>query len=171
MGVMENGSEGPDIELFRDSARKFFQNEIRPHGERWRKAGVVDREAFLKAGEMGFLCMWADEKYGGQNLRGFRYEQTLIEENTFHGDPGFFMSVHSRLIAPYLENFGTYEQKARLFPDIISGRRILAIAMPEPAAGSDPAAMETRAVERDEDRKSTRLNSSHNCASRMPSSA
>src|SRR3546814_4670262 len=91
MGVMENGSEGPDIELFRDSARKFFQNEIRPHGERWRKAGVVDREAFLKAGEMGFLCMWADEKYGGQNLRGFRYEQTLIEENTFHGDPGFFM--------------------------------------------------------------------------------
>ncbi|HEY9547828.1 MAG TPA: acyl-CoA dehydrogenase family protein [Solimonas sp.] len=150
MGVMENGSEGPDIELFRDSARKFFQNEIRPHGERWRKAGVVDREAFLKAGEMGFLCMWADEKYGGQNLRGFRYEQTLIEENTFHGDPGFFMSVHSRLIAPYLENFGTDEQKARLFPDIISGRRILAIAMTEPDAGSDLAAMKTRAVERDD---------------------
>src|SRR3546814_14596998 len=74
MGVMENGSEGPDIELFRDSARKFFQHEIRPHGERWRKAGVVDREAFLKAGEMGFLCLWADEKYGGQILRGFSYD-------------------------------------------------------------------------------------------------
>src|SRR3546814_8440603 len=60
------------------------------------------------------------------------------------------MSVHSRLIAPYLENFGTDKQKARLFPDIISGRRILAIAMTEPDAGSDLAAMKTRAVERDD---------------------
>ncbi|MGB1558586.1 MAG: acyl-CoA dehydrogenase family protein, partial [Oceanococcaceae bacterium] len=47
------------MELFRDQARRFFKEEIRPHSERWREAGIVDREAFLKAGEAGFLCMWA----------------------------------------------------------------------------------------------------------------
>lgn len=146
MGIMESG-DGPDTELFRDAARKFFQSEIRPHSERWRKAGVVDREAFLKAGDAGFLCMWADEQYGGQALKSFRYEQILIEENTFHGDPGFFMSVHSRLIAPYLGHFGNDEQKQRFFPDIINGGKILAVAMTEPDAGSDLAGMKTRAVE------------------------
>src|SRR5436190_19108682 len=100
----------PEMELFRDNARKFFQQEIRPHTERWREAGIVDRDAFRKAGEMGFLCMWADEKYGGLGQKDFRWEQILIEENAFHGDAGFFMSVHSRLIGPYLENFGTEEQ-------------------------------------------------------------
>ncbi|HEY0913382.1 MAG TPA: acyl-CoA dehydrogenase family protein, partial [Solimonas sp.] len=73
-----------EMELFRDSARKFFQTEIRPHSERWREAGIVDREAFLKAGEAGYLCMWADEKYGGLGLKDFRYEQILIEENALH---------------------------------------------------------------------------------------
>jgi len=144
-------NQDPEMEMFRDSARKFFQQEIRPHSERWREAGVVDREAFLKAGEMGFLCMWADEQYGGQGLKDFRYEQILIEENTFHGDPGFFMSVHSRLIAPYLGHFGTEEQKQRYFPDIISGKKILAVAMTEPDAGSDLAAMKARAVQDGDD--------------------
>ncbi|MEQ1440155.1 acyl-CoA dehydrogenase family protein [Fontimonas sp. SYSU GA230001] len=137
-----------EMELFRDSARKFFRTEIRPHSERWREAGIVDREAFLKAGAAGFLCMWADERYGGLGIKDFRYEQILIEENVHHGDPGFFMSVHSRLIAPYLGTFGTDEQKRRYFPDIISGRKILAVAMTEPDAGSDLAGMRTHAVDR-----------------------
>jgi alkylation response protein AidB-like acyl-CoA dehydrogenase len=137
----------PEMELFRDNARKFFQTEIRPHGERWREAGIVDREAFTKAGNMGFLCMWADEKYGGLGIQDFRYEQILIEENAFHGDGGFFMSVHSRLIAPYLGHFGSEEQKLRYFPGIISGEKILAVAMTEPDAGSDLAGMKSRAVD------------------------
>ncbi|PPE75576.1 acyl-CoA dehydrogenase [Solimonas fluminis] len=134
-----------EMELFRDNARKFFQTEIRPHSERWREAGIVDREAFLKAGEAGYLCMWADEKYGGLGLKDFRYEQILIEENVLHGDPGFFMTVHSRLIAPYLGTFGTEEQKQKYFPGIISGQTILAVAMTEPDAGSDISATKTRA--------------------------
>jgi alkylation response protein AidB-like acyl-CoA dehydrogenase len=136
------------MELFRDSARKFFQTEIRPHSERWREAGIVDREAFLKAGAAGYLCMWADEKYGGLGLKDFRYEQILIEENVLHGDPGFFMTVHSRLIAPYLGTFGTEEQKQKYFPDVIAGRTILAVAMTEPDAGSDIAATKTRAEDK-----------------------
>ena len=136
-----------DLEQFRQSARKFFQREIAPHSERWRENNIVDREAFLKAGETGFLCMWVDEKYGGLGLKDFRYEQILLEENTFHGDTGFFNSLHSRLVAPYFEHFGSEEQKQRFFPGFISGEKILAIAMTEPDAGSDLAGMRSRAVD------------------------
>lgn len=139
-----------EMELFRDASRKFFQQEIRPHGERWREANIVDREAFLKAGEQGYLCMWADEQYGGMGLKDFRYEQILIEENALHGDPGYFISLHSRLVAPYLWNFGTDEQKQRFLPGAISGETILAVAMTEPDAGSDLAGMKSRAVEHDD---------------------
>jgi acyl-CoA dehydrogenase len=133
------------MELFRDSARKFFQTEIRPHSERWREAGIVDREAYRKAGEAGYLCMWADEQYGGLGLKDFRYEQILIEENARYGDIGFFITLHSRLVAPYLQHFGTEEQKQRYLPKLISGESILAIAMTEPDAGSDLAGMKSRA--------------------------
>ena len=138
----------PEMELFRDSARKFFQTEIQPHSERWREAGMVGREAFLKAGEAGFLCIWADEKYGGLGLKDFRYEQILIEENAAHGDSGYFITLHSRLVAPYLQHFGSEAQKQRYFPGLISGETILAIAMTEPDAGSDLAGMKTRAEDK-----------------------
>ena len=139
-----------DMAQFRDSARKFFSGEIAPHRERWREAHQVDREAYRKAGDMGYLCMWIDEPYGGLGLKDFRYEQILIEENVAHGDRGFFFWLHSRLVAPYLQHFGTEEQKQRYFPGIRSGEQILAIAMTEPDAGSDLAGMKTRAVEVDE---------------------
>ncbi len=135
-----------ELELFRDSARKFFQQEIRPHSERWRETGLIDREAYLKAGEMGFLCMWMDEQYGGAGLKDFRYEQVLIEENAAHGDSGYFITLHSRLVAPYLQHLGTEEQKQRYFPGIRSGEKILAIAMTEPDAGSDLAGRKSPAV-------------------------
>lgn len=136
-----------ELEQFRDSARKFFQAEVAPHSERWRENHLVDREAFAKAGEMGYLCMWIDERYGGLGLKDFRYEQILIEENVFHGDRGFFFWLHSRLVAPYLELFGSEEQKQRYYPGIQSGEQILAIAMTEPDAGSDLASMKTRAFD------------------------
>ena len=140
----------PEMEQFRDAARKFFQTEIRPHSERWRETGIVDREAFLKAGEAGLLCIWADEQYGGLGLNDFRYEQILIEENAFHGDSGYFITLHSRLVAPYFQHFGNEEQKQRFLPSFISGEKILAIAMTEPDAGSDLAGMKARAVEHDD---------------------
>lgn len=144
---MEARPLSPEMEYFRDTASRFFQREIRPHAERWRETNLVDREAFKKVGDAGYLCMWADEKYGGLGLQDFRYEQILIETNTFHGDPGFFMTLHSRLVGPYIGHFGTEEQKQRFLPRMISGEMILAIAMTEPDAGSDLAGMKTRAVE------------------------
>ena len=138
----------PEHDLFRESARRFFQNEIGPHGERWREQGCVDREAFKKAGEQGYLLMWADPQYGGSGERDFRYEQILIEENGRNGEGGFFMTLHSRLVAPYIGALGTEEQKLRILPRCASGETILGIAMTEPGAGSDLAGIKTRAEDK-----------------------
>ena len=135
-------------EMFRDSVRSFMQNEIRPHSDKWHEAGIVDREAYLKAGEMGLLLMWADEKYGGAGVPDFRYEQVLIEENAHHGDAGFFMTLHSRLVGPYLGELSTDEQKQRWLPKCVSGESILAVAITEPGAGSDVAGIRTRAEDK-----------------------
>jgi acyl-CoA dehydrogenase len=135
-------------EQFRASARRFFQNEVGPHAERWREQGHVDRETYRKAGEQGFLLMWADPSYGGAGVSDFRYEQILIEENNRYGEAGFFMTLHSRLVAPYIGQLGTAEQKQRLLPKCISGETILGIAMTEPDAGSDLAGIKTRAEDR-----------------------
>jgi len=138
----------PEHDQFRESARRFFQTEIGPNGERWRKQGFVDRDAFLKAGEQGYLMIWADEKYGGANIKDFRFEQILIEENGRHGEGGFFMSLHSRLVGPYIGHLGNDEQKMRILPKCIKGETILGIAMTEPGTGSDLAGMRTRAEDK-----------------------
>ena len=70
----------------------------------------MDREAYEKAGEMGLLLMWADEKYGGAGVSDFRYEQIILEENARYGDDGFFLWLHSRLVGPYIGEFGTEER-------------------------------------------------------------
>lgn len=134
--------------MFRDAARSFLQNEIGPHADRWAEQEIVDREAFLKAGAQGLLCMWADEKYGGAGVTDFRYEQILLEENARYGDVGFFIFLHSRLVGPYIGMLGTDEQKQRWLPKCVSGENVLAIAMTEPGAGSDVSGIRTNAVDK-----------------------
>lgn len=138
-------------EQFRDSVRAFMLAEVAPHAERWREAGVVDREVYTKAGQAGLLCTWADEKYGGAGVDDFRFEQIIIEENMRHGDIGFYINLHSDLVAPYIAKLGNEEQKDRLMPGIVSGEKILAVAMTEPSTGSDLAGMRTSAVRRGND--------------------
>lgn len=145
---MERLGFDADMELFRDNAARFFQKEVMPQRERWQEQGVVDRNFYKVAGEMGYLCMWADERYGGAGMPDFRYEQILIEENARYGDSGLFMSMHSRMFAPYIGNFGTDEQKNRILPGCISGDIVLAIGMTEPDAGSDLAGMKSRAEDK-----------------------
>ncbi len=135
-------------EMFRDSVRSFLQKEIQPHSDKWHEQGIVDREAFLKAGEQGLLLMWADEKYGGAGVSDFRYEQILIEENARYGDAGFFMSLHNRLVGPYIGQLGTEEQKERWLPKCVSGEHILAVGITEPGAGSDVASLRTKAEDK-----------------------
>ena len=127
--------------LFRDSYRRFINEEIKPNMNDWRKAGIVDRSAFRKAGEQGFLMIWPDEKYGGLGDDDFRYEQIIIEETARAGCTDWFNSLHSRLVGPYLQSFGTDEQRARFLPKCVTGESILAVAMTEPDVGSDLASM------------------------------
>ncbi|WP_434106141.1 acyl-CoA dehydrogenase family protein [Paraburkholderia caffeinilytica] len=132
-------------EQFRDSVRRFFQREIEPHAARWREQGIVDRWAYEKAGQQGYLLMWADEQYGGAGVCDFRYEQIVYEENIRHGEPGFYINLHSGLVAPYIGKLGNDEQKQRILPGCIDGTTILGIAMTEPGSGSDLAGMKAHA--------------------------
>ncbi len=135
-----------DHEEFRTGARRFFQQEIAPHVERWRQQGFVDREAFRQAGALGYLLTWADERYGGAGIDDLRYEQILVEECVRQADVGIYFNLHSTVVAPYIAEIGDEAQRQRFLPKAISGEHILAIAMTEPAAGSDLAGMRTKAV-------------------------
>jgi acyl-CoA dehydrogenase len=145
---MERTLFNEEHEMFRDAARAFLINEIGPHRDKWDEQEIVDREAFLKAGEQGLLCMWADEKYGGAGITDFRFEQILLEENARHGDIGFFIFLHNRLVGPYIGELGTEEQKQRWLPGCVSGEKILAIAMTEPGTGSDLSSIRTKAEDK-----------------------
>jgi alkylation response protein AidB-like acyl-CoA dehydrogenase len=136
----------PEHEQFRDSVRRFMQAEVGPHADRWRAAGMVDRETYLKAGAQGLLCIFGEERFGGAGIDDFRFNQIIIEENMRHGDIGFYINLHNDLVAPYIHKLGSEEQKARFMPGVISGETILAVAMTEPSTGSDLAGMKTRAV-------------------------
>ena len=131
--------------MFRDAYRKFLASEIAPQMEGWREAGIVDRSAFRKAGELGFLMIWPDAEYGGMGDSDFRYEQIIIEETARVGCLEWYNTLHSRLVGPYFQRFGTSEQRARFLPKCVSGETILAVAMTEPGAGSDLAGMRSTA--------------------------
>lgn len=132
-------------DMFRDSFRKFVEREIKPKQEAWIEAGIVDREAWKKAGEAGFLCPSLDEKYGGGG-GDFLYAAIVIEELARAYESGFAIPVHSDIVVPYISVFGNEEQKQRWLPKCASGEYITAIAMTEPNTGSDLAALRATAV-------------------------
>ncbi|MGB3457056.1 MAG: acyl-CoA dehydrogenase family protein [Litorimonas sp.] len=127
--------------LFRSSYRQFLEEEIKPHMDAWREAGIVDRSAFRKAGERGMLMIWPDEKYGGLGDNDFRWDQIIIEESARAETGEFFATLHSRLVGPYFQTIGNEEQRERFLPGCVSGETILAVAMTEPGAGSDLSGM------------------------------
>ena len=129
--------------MFRDAYRKFLEAEIVPNMEKWQEQGIVDREAFKKAGDQGFLMIWPDEQYGGLGDSDFRFEQIIMEETHRVGCASWLNTLHSRLVGSYFEHIGNDEQKQRFLPGCIKGEKILAIAMTEPDAGSDLAGMRT----------------------------
>ncbi|OUS31497.1 acyl-CoA dehydrogenase [Gammaproteobacteria bacterium 45_16_T64] len=130
--------------VFRDSFRRFCDEEVTPYTEDWIEDGIVSREAWLKAGENGFLAPFVDEEYGGLGLKDFRYSMIMIEELAMVGESGFAIGLHNDVIAPYLDSYATDEQKRRWLPKVCSGEAILAVAMTEPDAGSDLQAIKTR---------------------------
>jgi alkylation response protein AidB-like acyl-CoA dehydrogenase len=127
----------PEHDAFRDVVRRFLLTEVVPNASRWRQNGIVDRETWLAAGRQGLLLIWASEKYGGAGIDDFRYDQILSEEFAKLGDPGFAITLHSRIIAPYIDSLGNEGQRERFLLPCIRGEKILALAITEPGAGGD----------------------------------
>jgi acyl-CoA dehydrogenase len=133
-----------ELELFRDAARRFVENEIVPNDARWREQHHVDRELWNTAGEVGLLCTDIPSEYGG--LGGdARHEAVVCEEMGRRGITSFGHTVHS-ILAHYVLNYGSEAQKHDWLPRLASGELVGAIAMTEPGAGSDLQAIKLRAV-------------------------
>jgi alkylation response protein AidB-like acyl-CoA dehydrogenase len=135
----------PDHEAFRDSFTRFIDKEIAPFHAQWEDQGYVDRAVWNKAGENGFLCMTMPEEYGGSGADKL-YSVIQMEALGKAGFSGIGYSLHSEIVAPYIEHYGTAEQKKRFLPRLASGEMIGAIAMSEPAAGSDLQGIKTTAA-------------------------
>jgi acyl-CoA dehydrogenase len=134
-----------DHEMFRESVRRFAERECVPRQDAWNRAGRVDRETWLKAGREGLLCVALPTEYGGGG-GDFGHAAVLSEEMARAGVVGVSFSLHSDIVAPYIERLGTPAQKQRWLPDICSGHTILAVAMSEPGSGSDLKSIRTSAV-------------------------
>ena len=134
-----------DHESFRDAFRRFMEKEIAPFHEAWEEQGYVDREVWRKAGENGFLCMTMPEAYGGSGADRL-YAVAQMEELARGGYSGIGFGLHSEIVAPYILHYGTEEQKQKYLPKLASGEMVGAIAMSEPAAGSDLQGVKTTAI-------------------------
>jgi alkylation response protein AidB-like acyl-CoA dehydrogenase len=132
-------------ELFRESVRKFFEQEAVPFHAQWEKDGHIDRALWNKAGEAGMLCSHIPEEYGGMSA-DFLYSAVVIEEQARLGLTGVGFSLHSDIAAPYILHYGSEAQKQHYLPKMVSGEVVTAIAMTEPGTGSDLQGVKTTAV-------------------------
>jgi alkylation response protein AidB-like acyl-CoA dehydrogenase len=136
----------PDHEAFRDSFRRFMDKEIAPFHAQWEEQGYVAREVWNKAGVNGFLCMTMPEEFGGSGADKL-YSVIQMEELARGGFTGIGYGLHSEIVAPYILHYGTPEQKAKYLPKLASGEMVGAIAMSEPAAGSDLQGIQSTAIQ------------------------
>ena len=142
--MIERTLFSPGHEEFRDAFRRFVAKEIAPFHAAWEDAGYVDRALWRKAGANGYLCPSMPEAYGGAG--GDRLHSVVqMEELARGGFTGVGFGLHSEIVAPYLLHYGTEEQKQRYLPRLASGELVGAIAMSEPAAGSDLQGIRTSA--------------------------
>ena len=134
-----------DHRMFRDAVRRSMEQEVVPHHDRWEEQGFVDREVWQKAGANGLLCATMPEAYGGAGADKL-YSIVVMEETARVNATGLGFGLHSEIVAPYILHYGSEEQKRRFLPKMASGEAIGAIAMSEPAAGSDLQGVKTTAT-------------------------
>ncbi len=130
---------------FRDAFRKFLQTEVVPFHAEWEEQGYIDRRVWTKAGEAGFLCPSMPEEYGGAGADRV-YSVIVFEEIARANTSGVGFGLHSEIVAPYILHYGSDEQKKKYLPALARGEIVGAIAMSEPAAGSDLQGIQTTAV-------------------------
>ncbi|MCG7343681.1 acyl-CoA dehydrogenase family protein [Sporosarcina sp. ACRSL] len=131
--------------LFRETLRKFLSKEAVPHYEQWEKDRLIPISFWRKLGEMGFLCPQVEEQYGGLGL-DFSYGVIIGEEMERVGAGLTGVGLHNDIVVPYIESYGTEEQKKRWLPGCITADFITAVAMTEPGTGSDLANIRTTAI-------------------------
>jgi alkylation response protein AidB-like acyl-CoA dehydrogenase len=139
-----------DHEQFRSSFRKFLEKEVVEQHMAWEEQGFVDRDVWLKAGANGFLCTSMAEAYGGAGADKL-FQVVLMEEVARVNATGLGFGLHSEIVAPYIERYGSDHQKSKYLPKMAAGELISAIAMSEPAAGSDLQGIRTTATKDGED--------------------
>lgn len=137
--------EEEEHELFRKSLRKFLEKEAVPQYEKWEEDRLIPKSFWKRLGAMGFLCPQVEEQYGGFGA-DFRYAVVIGEEMERVGASLTGVGLHNDITVPYIETYGSEEQKRRWLPGCVSGEHITAIAMTEPGAGSDLANLSTTAV-------------------------
>jgi alkylation response protein AidB-like acyl-CoA dehydrogenase len=130
---------------FRDMVRGWAVKSVAPFHAQWEKDGIVPRDVWLSGGKQGLLGFDMEEKYGGGGVNDFRYHAVLDEEMVRIGASGVGFGLHNDVIAPYLRDLATEEQKQRWLPGFCSGELITAIAMTEPGTGSDLQGIQTTA--------------------------
>ena len=147
---MERTIYNDEQKLFAQSVKDFVAKEIAPFNAKWEKDQMVSRESWLKCGEAGYLCMQVAEEYGGLGIADFRYNAIFTEELARAGmaAPAVGYPLHSDIVAPYIEHYGTEAAKKKWLPKMVSGEAIGAIAMTEPGAGSDLQNIKTTAVDK-----------------------
>lgn len=133
-----------DINIFREAVYGFYEREMAPHSESFRKNKKVDRKYWNMAGEMGLLNCAIPEEYGGGG-GDYRHEMIIMEELVKAKVDGFGLSLHNAIVAPYILHYGTEEQKQKWLPKMASGELVGAIAMSEPGTGSDLQSVKTNA--------------------------
>lgn len=134
-----------ELDTFRDQFRKFLAKDLAPHADKWRAQKLVDRSAWRALGEMGALLPSVPEAYGGLGT-SFAYDAAVLDDlESTVPELTTGVSVHSAIVAHYILNYGSEEQKKRWLPKMASGEMVGAIAMTEPGTGSDLQAVKTTA--------------------------
>ncbi|MBM3555109.1 MAG: acyl-CoA dehydrogenase, partial [Alphaproteobacteria bacterium] len=130
---------------FRATVRRFVDKEIEPHVSEWDEAGTFPRELYRKAAEIGILGLGYPEAYGG--TAGDRFHKLIAAEEICRaGSGGLSASLYSHTIGlPPVFAVGSEELKRRVGPPVLSGDKIMALAITEPGGGSDVAAVRTTA--------------------------
>jgi acyl-CoA dehydrogenase len=133
-------------DMLRSTIRRFIADKVLPHGDQWEEQGFVPREVLREMGSLGLLGMRYAPEYGGAGLDTLA-NAVLAEElgRSTYGGFAVTVLVHTDMASPHLFHAGSRAQQERWMPDICAGRRITAVAMTEPDAGSDLASMRSTA--------------------------
>lgn len=137
-------AETEELRIFQTHVRRFIEREIVPYHRAWEDEGVVPRDIWLAAGQAGILCCTVSEEFGGAGA-GYDASAVVIHELGRAGVTGPGFIIHSEMAAPYIQRYGTAEQRKRWLPQLVSGAAIAAVAMTEPSAGSDLRSIRTTA--------------------------